>query len=105
MNLCYALAKTINPDDIRPFFRDLTILPNPEVEIQNLPPHESPREQFIRLFNVLVCHGMEHFTPQKVVNVCYENGWMTYSEVVIFHFPNVQLAPMTSCSGGEGLSG
>ncbi|XP_076816984.1 uncharacterized protein LOC143462638 isoform X2 [Clavelina lepadiformis] len=90
MRLCYALAKVVVADNIRPFFRELFTLSDAEVEIRNLR-QDLPREQFISLFRILVQQGEAYFTPQHIVDVCCKNGWMDYVIVVREQFPDVQV--------------
>ncbi|CAK8679721.1 unnamed protein product [Clavelina lepadiformis] len=95
-DLGYEWAEMIDKNDICPLFRKLTILGNPETEINNTDKPESPREQFIRLFQVLVKHGEDHVNPQRIADVCIEKRWTSYAHLVQRHFPDEVQLPTAS---------
>ncbi|CAK8679773.1 uncharacterized protein LOC143463128 [Clavelina lepadiformis] len=97
----YKWAKKVDKDDVNWIFRKLTVLSNPETEINNVNKPETPRERFIRLFQVLVKHGVEHFYPQRIFDVCIAEGWITYADLVRDHFPGeVHSEDSDSSDGG-----
>ncbi|CAK8679240.1 unnamed protein product [Clavelina lepadiformis] len=82
-------ADEVDKKDIYWIFHQLTILDNPEMKIDDVDATDSSIEQFMYFYQILLKHDKE-FNPQHIVNVCCDEGWNSYANLVKRHFPQVQ---------------